>query len=301
MSDELLDREQVSVMVDLESPDEEIRRLAVERLLTLPAVEAVPRLIDGLGDPSWRVRKSAVERLVSCSDSERVVEALIGALSDGENPGRRNAAVEALVHCGSSVVPALVATLESPDVDVRKLAVDAIAGIGDAAARDPLLGVLGDPDPNVRAAAADALGVIGGPEMQGRLGELALAPEEDPLVRLSALRSLVRMEARVDAPRLEALLGEAVLRPAVYTLLGDSPQDSALELLLKGVVSSSRAAREAAITALLKRLSAADGAAAERIRERVRETASASDALLPMVCDRLHDADLPTRLVSTLR
>src|SRR5262245_10277463 len=102
-------RERESILQDLSSGDDELRRLAVERLALLSAEEAVPRLVARLGDESWRVRKAAVERLAGSADPVLVCEALIAALADGDNPGRRNAALEALVRCGSVAVPPLLA------------------------------------------------------------------------------------------------------------------------------------------------------------------------------------------------
>ena len=90
------ERDRQSVLDDLGSLDAEVRRLAVERAVALPVDEAVGVLVDRLGDPSWRVRKAAVERLVSMPDPAAWVARLVVALGDGENPGRRNAAVEAL-------------------------------------------------------------------------------------------------------------------------------------------------------------------------------------------------------------
>ena len=58
-------RERDGIRIDLQSSDEEIRRLAVERLVALPPDEALPQIVDCLGDPSWRVRKAAVERLMN--------------------------------------------------------------------------------------------------------------------------------------------------------------------------------------------------------------------------------------------
>ena len=104
MNPDLDERDRESIAGDLESDDAELRRLAVERSGALPQDEAIRLLVDRLGDVSWRVRKAAVERLVTCSDSAHTADALIGALGDGENPGRRNAAVEALVACGVRVV-----------------------------------------------------------------------------------------------------------------------------------------------------------------------------------------------------
>ncbi len=162
MSLSMEERDRESVTRDLRDVDEEVRRLAVERVEVLPAAEAIPRLIGCLGDSSWRVRKAAIERLVACSNADHAIESLVGALGDGENTGRRNAAVDALIHFGGSAVPALLEARTSDDADLRKLVVDALAGIADSRAREPLQELLEDPDPNVRAASADALGSIGG-------------------------------------------------------------------------------------------------------------------------------------------
>ena len=63
------EREHSSIDRDLASSDEELRRLAVERLLEIPLANAIPRLMESLGDASWRVRKAAVQRIVACSES----------------------------------------------------------------------------------------------------------------------------------------------------------------------------------------------------------------------------------------
>ena len=93
-------RERESIQRDLASADDELRRLAVERLALLPAAEVIPELIARLGDPSWRVRKAAVERLAASPEPGRACDSLLAALADGENPGRRNAALEALAEDG---------------------------------------------------------------------------------------------------------------------------------------------------------------------------------------------------------
>ena len=183
-------RERAAIVRDLASPEDEMRRRALERVVTLPSAEAIPPLVDGLGDASWRVRKTAVERLVACAERERVVEALLVSLADGENPGRRNSAVEALVACGSRACPALIAALSSEDVDVRKLVVDTLAGIAEPGTETALIPLLRDPDVNVRASAADALGVIGGDSTPAALAARLDRAGEDRLVQLSALRAL---------------------------------------------------------------------------------------------------------------
>src|SRR5215470_728378 len=141
MSDDA-QRERLAIARDLASADEEARRLAVERMALLAVDEVVPRLVECLGDASWRVRKAAVERLAAWPDADAVATALCRALADGDNPGRRNAAVDALVRRGGAALPRLIETTRDADPDVRKFAVDALAGIGDARAIDALIACL---------------------------------------------------------------------------------------------------------------------------------------------------------------
>ena len=77
-------RERESVRRDLQSDDEEVRRLAIDRSAALPAAEATPYYVECLGDPSWRVRKAAVERLVSCPETTEVAGGMaVGGMLSG--------------------------------------------------------------------------------------------------------------------------------------------------------------------------------------------------------------------------
>jgi HEAT repeat protein len=290
-------RELQSIELDLQSADEEIRRLAVERLAALPPDTALPRLVGCLGDAGWRVRKAAVERLAEAPAGWPVAEALVAALSDGENPGRRNAAVEALVRRGDSAVDVLLEATGSEDHDVRKLAVDTLAGIGAPRAADRLLALLDDPDPNVQAAAADALGALGDAARAPALLGVATRRGVDRLVAFSALQALARLAARVPAADLRPALADALLRPAALAVLGraDPVDGAALEALLKGLVSTSRAAREAAMGAILVQLARRDGAEAQALVEQVREAAAGEPFSEEL--ERLEAAEPSARLV----
>jgi HEAT repeat protein len=290
---EPLDRQ--SLIEGLAHGDEEIRRLAVERLSLLPAAEAVPHLVERLGDPSWRVRKAAVERLIAQDDAGPAVAALVAALADGENPGRRNAALEALTRFGSTAVPLLVEASHDADVDVRKQVVDALGAIGDSAAADRMVQLLGDPDPNVRGAAAEALGGLGARGVE----PLLLACVEnggEPLVQLSALRSLAKLRASVPVARLAPALADPLLRPAAFAVLGASDDPTAWDTLVKGLTASARSSREAAMEALVGIASqtapGAERALVERLRESTGDASFLADALA-----RLASAPLTTRLV----
>jgi HEAT repeat protein len=291
------DRDRESVVRDLASSDEDVRRLAVERVGVLPVDETLPLLVECLGDASWRVRKAAVERMVACPDSERIASALVTALGDGENPGRRNSAVEALVHCGPRVVPGLLAATASDDIDVRKLVVDALAGIADARSTDTLVGLLGDPDPNVRAAASDALGAIGGEGVAEALLAVGARDEEDQLVRFSALHALGSLEAPVWARDLAPVLDDPILRAAGLDLLGWQDDAEAVAVLIKGLTANSRSSRESAMRSLLRLLSRVDDERADCLVEQIREAAAASPSVVEDAIHRLPDADLSTQLV----
>jgi HEAT repeat protein len=290
-------RERESIARDLCSPDEEVRRLAVECTGRLAPEQVVPQLLLCLGDESWRVRKAAVERLAEWPDAERVIEALVAALGDGENPGRRNAAVDALVRRGAEALPRLVAATHGSDPDVRKFAVDALAGIADARATQALIARLRDEDANVRASAADALGAVGGSAAIASLCEAARSPEQDPLVRFSALHALAALDAPVWARDLQSALADPMLRPVALEVIGRVADDEdAVLALLKGLEGPARAVREAAIRSLLRLLGRRDGAPAEALLARIRERVAAQPGIVDAAVERLGEADLPTRL-----
>jgi HEAT repeat protein len=282
----------------LESADDEIRRLAVEGAAALPRSEAVEVLLGALGDLSWRVRKAAVERWVALPEAFEAPHALVRALADSENAGRRNAAVEALVHCGARALPALLDASRSDDADVRKLAVDALAGIGDASAVPRLVESLDDPDPNVQAAAADALAVVGGADAQRALLALAMRSDADRLVRFAALRALGRLEASLEVAALGGALDDPVLRPPALQLLGHSEDPEAARELVKGLVSGGRASREAAMEALLRALGRRDGGDAACLVDAIRAELAADDgSFVASALARLERADLATRMM----
>jgi HEAT repeat protein len=297
MSQLLTEAERTSILDALSSSDEEVRRLAVEQLFLLPTEEALERFFECLGDADWRVRKAAVERLITRGWDPPIQEMLIGSLQDGENPGRRNSAFEALVGSGSSSTQRLIVEISSADVDVRKLVVDALAAIGDPTSRDALCGAMQDGDPNVRAAAAEALGVVGGAAEVERLMSVAMADGEDVLVRLSALRALARLGASIGVGDLADALGHSLLRAAAFELLGHSTDPAALDALFKGLSTGGRSSREKAMAALLRQHAGLDDRDAEALQARIREEARSSETLIPATCDQLEDADLAGQMV----
>ncbi len=230
------------------SVDEETRRAAVLRLGGGGDGD-LARLVEALGDDSWRVRKEAAVRAAAWPDPARAAEALTRALAEPENVGRRNAAVEGLARLGSAALAPLVDAL-GPRPEHRKLIVDTLGMLADRRAVGPLAASLDDGDENVRAAAAEALGKIGGPEAEQALGR-ALARGE-LLLSVACLDALNRLNARLSVREVAPLTATPVVRPAALEALGGSGDPEAVPYLLAGLTDPSRAAREAAALALRK-------------------------------------------------
>ena len=146
----------VHVREQLGSPDDEVRHAAVQGLRE-SGPEALPLLIEALGDASWRVRKAALDLalLAPAADS---LSLLIAGLKDERNAGRRNSSMEALVRLGPAAVPALAPLVGDPDPDLRKFVVDALGNIDSPAVPALLRAALEDPEENVSAAAAEYVG-----------------------------------------------------------------------------------------------------------------------------------------------
>jgi HEAT repeat protein len=288
-------RERDNVLADLAHADEELRRLAVERLTMFAPIDSIPHLIDSLGDSSWRVRKAAIDRLASSPELSRAVEALVNALRDGENPGRRNAALEALVRTGAAALPVLLEATSDPDVDVRKQVVDVLAGIGDAAAGSRVCEMLEDADPNVRAAAADAIGAIGLDEALANLLAV-IADDPEPLVQLSALRALARMETSFDVADVAEALEEPLLRAGALAALGNSEDPAAFSTLMKALERPARSARESAMRSLLAHAQRVEASDADDFGDRLRAAWTGSERFLSDAVMRLEEGPLETRL-----
>jgi hypothetical protein len=135
--------------------DGNVRRAAADALGEIGDAEAIPVLIQAMGDVAG-VREAAVTALGKCGDAQ-VVEPLIQTLDD-EHPWIRVAAVNALGVIGDmQAVEPLIQMLDDEPLRVRVAAISALGVIGDAQAVKPLVKALRDPEPDVCGAAATAL------------------------------------------------------------------------------------------------------------------------------------------------
>ena len=232
----------------LQSPEEEVRRAAVEKLRALANPEALRMLNLALGDESWRVRKSAVEAFAGYLDTGAAVSLLITALYDADNAGRRAGAVESLTEIGEPALDALLEAFATQDGDVRKFVVDILSRISSPRAVEALLKALPDPKENVRLAAIDALGNQGGDRAYAKLIEILEQPEYASA--FAALHALGRMERELPFALIRRLAKRKALRWAVFEALGQSFHEEAVALLIQGLSDPSKSSRQAAIRSL---------------------------------------------------
>lgn len=238
----------VILQKQLGSVDEEERRAAVCALADFPVDKVRDLAFTALGDESWRVRKEAVDLILSFSPGDELVRDLISLLSVQGNAGLRNSVVEVLQTFGDSVLPQLVETLDHEDPGVRKFVVDIMGGIGNSSVVPELAAVLGDMDTNVAAAAAESLGLIGNEQA---LPHLLKALERDEfLLRYAILEALVKIGRPVPLEVITPLAANPLLKKALFECIGIVGTPDAVNLLSEGLHDRARNVREAALLAL---------------------------------------------------
>ena len=214
--------------------------------------------VAALGDESWRVRKEAVDLILSVSPGEELARELISLLTVQGNAGLKNSVVEVLQIVGEKILPHLVEHLAHEDAGVRKFIVDIMGGIGSAASIPELTTALADSDANVAAAAAESLGIIGDAVALPAL--LKTLERDDLLIRYAILEALVKIGTPVPLGVITPLAGDPLLKKALFECLGVIGDLASVPLLVDGLSDRARNVREAALTALalLRSRTAAD-------------------------------------------
>jgi HEAT repeat protein len=250
-----------SVAAMLREPDPESRRLATQQLARVRGNDLAELLVRALADEDWRVRKEAAAVAPALEPREAVILAVSAALDEKENIGLRNAAVEALIAIGNDAVPSAIVALGSLDADGRKLAVEILGGVPDARGTRALVSALQDEDGNVRGAAAEALGSAGLAGAEARalaLGALStVLSTTEVLLKLAALDSLARLDAKIAWPVFEPLFGDPVLRRHAIAAAGRSHEKAAIVALAGAIGDTSVAVSRDALVALVDSLLAA--------------------------------------------
>ena len=139
---------------------ESVRLTAAGAIVRLAHLTPVTSNVAGLQDERPAVRRLTASILAALGD-KKTEDDLIKALKDNDELVRTDV-VRALGKeaCGTErSLPALVAALHDPSVEVRDHAARVLGGFQDAVVVEPLIKTLKDPDWHVRASAADSLGV----------------------------------------------------------------------------------------------------------------------------------------------
>jgi HEAT repeat protein len=149
------------------------------------------------------IRGKEADRLVTCLETEGIIDDLVKDLS-ARSPWRRAEAAESLGRLRvERVVPALIETLEDPSEDVRTVAARALAAVGDPRAIPPLAQALRDPSRWTVSLIAENLMMMGPSVVPPLLGLLA---HDDYNVRVSAVQILGEIRDPTATPALASVL-----------------------------------------------------------------------------------------------
>jgi HEAT repeat protein len=181
-----------ALLVQLVSPDWQLRRDAISALAQRGDRTYLPLIAESLRDDDVQVRWAAARALGDFPYDPAAADALVAALADPEALVA-DEAVSSLARIGGATVQALIAALKSKNPDVRAGAVDALSRIGDRSALPALKKVSKDK---------------------------TRSPREDQTVGALALVAIARLSAEptppAEAPVAAAAgvaLGAAVIKP----------------------------------------------------------------------------------------
>ena len=85
---------------ELQDNNPEVRLHAIEKLARFKDPKYATYLIDMMGDPEWRVRKTAVVAVTGLERNEALVEQLIQVCADPSDPDTKKRELRALVKAG---------------------------------------------------------------------------------------------------------------------------------------------------------------------------------------------------------
>jgi HEAT repeat protein len=209
----------------------------LEALQTL-AEEELPsgseKLLESLGDSSWRIRKTAVDHLARKAGGEEINLLLRALRDEHRNPGVLNSALQVLALSSIDAIEPLADFLtDADDADLRIYAAQALGDQHDARAIPLLIRSLEDENLNVRYHTIESLGKLRAAEAVEALA--TIAESRDFFLAFPALDALMVIGDSRIAPRLVLLLEDELLcSPATDALgrLGDEEVVAPLVTLL---------------------------------------------------------------------
>ncbi len=233
--------------------DEETR---IDSILILKREPVTPLFLNllkmGLSDPSWRVRKTALDIVLSKRDNNRIKMLLIEGLRSHDNAGLRNTSTEGLMQIGEKALDLLEKTVKDPDTDVRKIIIDILGEIKSKKSLSIVSQFLKDKDENVRSAAAEAIGKIG--DKKGIPILLNTLKGDDDYLKFTALEALSLLGEKYgiqDISLIVESLNNSLLGRAAYDALGRSKNINSMKYLIKGLLDLRRSYRESALIGIV--------------------------------------------------
>jgi HEAT repeat protein len=234
------------------APDDEIRREAALYLRNhAGAVEtekAIGMLVHALMDPSWRVRKTAVDILVEAYSADAYFDSIVSLLYQSDNAGARNSAIEVFVKVGPRSAGKLSEAFRTNDVDVRKFIIDIAGEIAHRSMVPLLTSALKDNDENVKAAAVEHLGSLKEPLVVDAL--LEILSEGDLWTSYPAIEALGRIGDLKALPYLVDTLSDKMLREPALRALGSLGGEKVVRHIVPYLTDKSRAVRQVAYSSL---------------------------------------------------
>jgi HEAT repeat protein len=223
----------------------ETRREAVESIKGRKDNTFIPLLLKAMEDPSWRVRKTAVDILVDDYPVEKYIPGLIQLLSIEDNAGARNSAIEALIRLGKKATVYLIDAFKTPNRDVRKFIIDVLGEQRDSRSLPLMLEAIRDEDENVSATAVEHLGKVGEVSVVDALIEIL--DDGDLWVAYPAADALGRIGNKKAVPHLLGALKKKPLREPVMKALGRLSDASTIEHIVPLLDDPSKNIQEQAL------------------------------------------------------
>jgi HEAT repeat protein len=209
-----------------------VARILMER----SDAESLDLLVELAGDSDWRVRKAAIEGL-EANPTEGVVQALIPALHDQANAGRRNAAAEALRVFGTRALPYLLFELDrAADPDGRIALATILGDIPAEESAAALMKLVESEDVNLASAAIVSLGRMNRPEAIPTL--VGVLSGDNAWLHYHAIETLGRLRAVEALPAIVACDQNPALKKAVLEAAGSIGGFGAIDLLSARLSSS---------------------------------------------------------------
>jgi HEAT repeat protein len=224
---------------DVRSDDPDVRQRVAWLLAERREPGAGDLLLELLGDRDWRVRKTAVDAL-SGRVSDRILRALVEALRDDTNAGRRNSASDALVRFGRESLPFLLyeAGRQNPP-DFRIAIAGVLGGIPESESVPALVATMQrDEDVNVVAACITALGKLGRAEAVPALVEVLAGA--NPWLHYHAIESLGQIGSPEALPAIISCYENAALRKPIVEAVGQIGSLATVDFLAGLLASASR-------------------------------------------------------------